>query len=198
MRKSIFVILFLALGCDGSSVGTGTCGAFTPCGGSIVGTWRITAYCYNAGTSTSASCPGEIVSSHLQPSGTVTFASGGTYSTAMKMSGTIDFMYPASCLTSYGVTCAQLVTSTNTADAGVSLSCNSNAAGDCTCAENLAGASSTEEGTYTTAGNTLTMTKTGSTSTPTPTDYCALGSSLTLHSTSSNSSGSATLVLAKQ
>jgi hypothetical protein len=62
----------------------------------------------------------------------------------------------------------------------------------------LGGASNTEDGTYTTAGNTLTLTKTGSTSTPTPSEYCVLGSSLTLHTTGSNSSGSATLVMAKQ
>ncbi len=114
------------------------------------------------------------------------------------MSGTVDFTYSASCLTSFGVTCAQLVTSTNAADAGVSLSCSSNAAGDCTCAESLGGGSKTEDGTYTTTGSTLTMTKTGSTSTPNPSDYCVLGTSLTLHTTSSTVPSSGTMVLAKQ
>jgi len=193
-------MLVLPLACGGSSGGTpglAACGDFTPCGGSLVGTWNITNYCSDltSTTSSTSTCGITVGMNNMRPSGTVTFTSSGTYSSATKMSGTADFTYSKDCLTQMNQTCAQLGTPVGGADAGVSMSCNSTAAGDCACTESLNGTTGAEQGTYTISGTSMTMTKTGSTSTPTPSDYCVRGNRLTISATSSSATTSGTVVI---
>jgi hypothetical protein len=135
--------------------------------------------------------------SNIQVSGTFVFASDRSYSTSMLLSGTMNLTYAQTCLTSFNLICAK-IGATTTADAGISASCASNAAGDCACTEDLNNVASKEQGTYSTSGNSLTMVKTGATKAPDPTEYCVQGNTLTMHSANSTSSATATLVATRQ
>jgi hypothetical protein len=95
-------------------------------------------------------------------------------------------------------TCTQIGAALSSGSGGVTGSCQSKANGDCACTENITNAPSTEQGTYTTSGSSITMIKTGSTTTPNPTEYCVQGNTLTLHATSTTASGSATLVATRE
>ena len=201
MPRAFYYLSILFLGCGGSSHGLGVpgeCGVFTPCGGAIEGTWKITSYCLAGSVaSTSSTCSVTVAMSNIQVSGTLVFASDSTYSTSTVQSGTMNLTYAQSCLTDSNLTCAK-ISATTKGDAGISLSCASNAAGDCACAEDLNNVASNEKGTYSTSGNSLAMVKTGATKAPDPTEYCVQGNTLTIHSTSATSSGSATLVATRQ
>ena len=203
MRKMLYIVPAILFGCGGGlngPGGSGECGTFAPCGGAVEGTWKITSYCLAgsfASDSTASTCSTTMAMSNIQVSGTLAFASDHTYSMSIVASGTVDFTYTQSCLTSSSLTCAKLGVATK-ADAGISFSCTSNTAGDCTCAEDLNNAASNEKGTYSTSGNSLTLAKTGATKAPDPTEYCVQGNTLTMHSASATSSGSATLVATKQ
>ena len=204
MRNSLilgFALVGLSsLGCGGSSTGAfvnGQCGTFTPCGGAIVGTWRLTGTCYSypdAGVSNSdagtSPCSIQQSTSNTQINGTISFKTDGTYSVATSMGGSASFTYPASCLTAMAMTCAQLNSSLaaeGTTDAGISGSCSSASSGGCTCTETFKGQASSETGSYTTSGSSLTMVSTSSTSTQDPTTYCVQGTKLTIHITSASS-----------
>jgi hypothetical protein len=205
MRILPFAILIVSLGCGGSSSGTGglaACGDFTPCGGSVVGTWRITEYCSEPATFSSSNCTMKIDLSNVQLSGTFDFTSSGSYSSAGSGGGTATFTYSQGCLTAMKIACAQMASSIESADAGVSLSCISNAAGDCNCTEAMPQTAGSEQGTYTISGSSLVMTKTGSTDAPTPSDYCVQGNTLKMRQTgptsATSSGGSSIMVLTRQ
>ena len=211
MRNPIFLVFawvfITSLGCNGSSNGlggTGQCGSFTSCGGAIVGTWRLTGECVNypdAGVSTSdagtSSCSLGQIATNPQLSGTLTFLSNGTYSVTSSMSGSTKFTYTAACMTDVGMTCAQLNSGlAAAADGGVSGSCASTSAGDCTCSESYSKVAGSEEGTYTTSGSSLTMTPSSSSSAPGTTEYCVRGNTLTLRMTDTGSSSPSFIVTA--
>lgn len=200
MKRLLFLVAIplvaSLVGCGGSS--GGSCGTFTPCGGAIVGTWKVTTLCSDFTSSTSATCSGETVSESIQPTGTITFTGSGTYSVAVVMNGSAKFNYPSTCLSNLGMTCAQIDSAlqmTSATDAGISGSCSSGTAGSCTCNEKVTNASSSETGTYTTSGSSIAMISSSSTSEQEPTEYCVQGNRLTLHST--NTAGSSTIILTK-
>ena len=199
MHKSLLVILVLSVGCGSSSSDSAQCASFTPCGGSPVGTWRITAFCSTPQTSApnGSTCSDAAIGIHnIQLTGTANFASSGTYSIATTSTGTMDITYPSSCLSAGNTSCAKLqtvMTPTNP-----SASCVSNAAGDCTCDMAING-TSTEQGTYTTSGSSITMVKTGSTATPDDvSEFCVQGNTLTLHAADTTNSVSVTMAMTRQ
>ena len=96
-------------GGTGGTGGTsgGGCGSVQPCGGNVVGTWAFTQVCVTAPTTTDPNCPGYTVSNlMITETGTMTFASGGTYTS--NVTATISYMEmtPSSCITPS--TCADL------------------------------------------------------------------------------------------
>ena len=196
MRKSLFIVCVWLLGCGDS--GAGQCGAFTPCGGAIVGNWRITGYCSNITGSSSSSCTGMTANAQVQVNGTLSFTSTGTYSIAGTESGTDNVTYPQACLTSMNMTCARLGTALNAGITGISGSCQSNANGDCACAETVANRPISEQGTYSTSGSSLAMIKTGGTTSEGSTEYCVQGDTLMMQATSPTMSGSSTLTATKE
>ena len=213
MRKSFFVALVLSFGCDGSSSGTGTsgaCAAFTPCGGSIVGTWKMTDMCSTLHPSSSSTCipdvlVGELISNNVQKDETTAFANDGTYSTVSVENGTMTVAYLQRCLTEVNQTCAQFQASIDCGStgrlcgpAGFSASCSANAAGNCECIENFSDYTNNEDGTYTLSGNTLTMARTGSATTSQLADYCVQGNTLTLHASSPTYTGSIAVTYTRQ
>lgn len=160
-----------------------TCGMVAACGGDIVGDWRITSSCLKAtGTFNDPQCPSATVNASLQVTGTVSYTAALTYNLAFLLSGTETVGFPASCLTSSGVTvtCNQLnqVFAANPPDPSFMLHCTAAGGGGCNCSTPLNAFPSNEIGTYVTSGATLTTTPVGGTAESG--GYCVKGTKLDL------------------
>lgn len=212
MSKSFVLVVTLlsltTLACGGGSSTSSSCGSFTACGGSVVGTWKISNLCMgqaDAGVSNgdASACSGTPTNVSATYGGTLTFASDGTYTVSLTTAGSASFTYSSSCLSSMGMTCTQidsLLKSLGTSDAGVSGSCASASSGGCACSETLNSTMSPETGNYTTSGSTITMQSSTSTSTSTTadlSDYCVQGNTLMIRASSTTSGQSALLVATK-
>jgi hypothetical protein len=170
---------------------TSVCGTFTGCGGSIVGTWRVSSICLDAPQGY-PSCPGFQHSGQLEYSGIITFSSNGTYTSALAKSGNLVSTYPTTCLA--GTTCAQLSSSLFKPDSGYSGSCSSNADA-CVCTAIYAGPED-EQGTYTVEGSSIIMSSArlgGDQG-----QFCVQGNQLTIRSSSTSSPDSATIIATKE
>ncbi|SRR6266540_1783114 len=171
----------LASGCGSSSGAPPSCGQVQPCGGDVVGNWRMLGACLNSAalqeSLETAVCPGVTISvSNLQLTGTLSLNADQSY-TAGSVIETFTMVetVPSSCLA--GMTCADLDASLN-ADVppeGVeSASCSGTSS--CTCRLNFRVSAMGESGTYTAAGTTLTTTDAaGSVDTS---QYCVQGNLL--------------------
>jgi len=105
---------------NGGSAGTsqpGECSNAPLCGGSVVGTWNVTASCLNVAgeldmTLVSASCPSAPVTGSLHVTGTWTVNSDGTYSDNTTTLGAEQFTLGSACLniSSTPVTCDGIAT----------------------------------------------------------------------------------------
>jgi len=197
MPKCLCVAFALLLACDGSSTKkpfSESCPVFSPCGGNLVGSWTIKSMCTDFSKDTSLSCEGLTVSSSLQPSGTLTFASDGSYVSQGSVSGSMSTTYPASCMTNLGVSCSSLNSANNPAK-GFSISCGDSTTGDCVCNETLVNKPTSEQGTYAVSGPALSLVVNGKAQDPS--QYCVAGDTLTLQSLAS-SGATATLVGTRQ
>jgi hypothetical protein len=170
-------------GCGSSSGGPPSCGQVQPCGGSVVGNWKMLGGCLNGAAvqesvDTSA-CPAATISvSNLQVTGTLSLNADETYSAGSVIETfTMVETLPTSCIG--GMTCADLdaALKADTPPANVeSVSCSGSST--CTCRFNFRISAMGESGTYTAAGTTLTTTDAaGSAST---TEYCVQNNMLHL------------------
>jgi hypothetical protein len=166
----------------GGTGGSSSCGSVQPCGGSLVGTWTITGVCLNATDTSDPTCPGYALSNlSATESGTLSFASGGTYTA--NVSATLQYTetIPQSCIDPS--TCADIAPTY--ALLGIAASCTGTTV--CTCSIAIA-SNSSEAGTYTTSGTTVTSTDSlGYVDTMA---YCVQGNSV--HFLSYNSAGQVT------
>jgi hypothetical protein len=165
-------------GASGQTGGTGggsaSCATASPCGGNLVGTWKVTQSCLTATGDLNSLCDGGGVSANIafMFSGTVTYNADGTYSSAFTGTETAHDQFPSGCAP-FGATCEQL--GQQVIDGGT-ISCSTDTAGVCTC-DSVAPLKDTNptSGTYSTTGSTLTTTQDGMTSTS---SYCVQGSVL--------------------
>lgn len=168
----------LLAGSCGDDDKAGSCGAFTPCGGSVVGTWEIQEFCAS-GSVTDSECPGATSSvSGIKASGTISFNADMTTTSNMTFSGSMKTTLPASCL--MGVTCAQLdaffKTSLSEPDSDFSAaSCTGTST--CECTMTFKPNAMMSSGTWRTQGNQL-IDEEGESS-----DYCATEKELNLKPT---------------
>ena len=162
-------------GSSGAGTGGGgggvTCPAGTACGGSVVGTWNVTASCLSISGDldiglVGAGCPTTPVTGSLQVTGTFTANADGTYSDGTTTSGAEQFPLAAACLTisSTPVTCdgaANFIKNLGFA----SLTCTSTSNGGCACSGTVQQSGSlgvvsvapTTSGSYTPSGNQVTI-----------------------------------------
>jgi hypothetical protein len=197
---SVLIGAAAASSCGSGGSGSGECVGAVACGGDLVGQWSITSDCIQS-SSPSGSCAGErLESSGLHVSGTFVFNADLTYTTNATISGTVTEVFPSACLTYQGVTCAQLTASLqySAQTGGVGGSCATGAGGACDCTLQYPTQTSTQTGTYSTSGSTVTNTPTGGSASTS--SYCVQGSTLTISSTTmtGTSMGSSELVLTKQ
>jgi hypothetical protein len=155
------------------------CGKVAPCGGDIVGAWKVIDAC-PTGSGTVPNCPGATVKvSSIRVTGTVEFNMDKTYSDTLTESLSETLTLPNSCLMALGVTCAEqaaiLMNGTTCTTSG----------SDCVCTIKP-NQTTMVTGTYTLAGNTVTTTSNASPTSASSTgsaDYCVQGSLLHLIST---------------
>ena len=163
-------------GAGGQSGGAGgagaSCGIPAPCGGDIVGTWKVTKTCATATQDLSNTCPGAFADLTYTFSGTVTYNANGTIS--QTITGTIagHEYFPTGCMP-FGSTCDQLAQAQMDAGTG---SCSTDATGACICDAVAPGTITNVPVSYTTSGTTITTTRQdGTTATS---SYCVQGNVL--------------------
>jgi hypothetical protein len=184
----LFSSLALASILSSCGGGGGSCGKVTPCGGDVVGSYTITAGCINNAAlnmqlgSTSTSCPGLSVSvSGTNVTGSGSFNADMTYTVTETVKLSAVETIPTSCLSQSGVTltCAQLDQALQQEIASGSTTISSghcSGTSSCTCSFTIPAQTTTETGTYTTSGTTITMTP--STGTTSSDSYCVQGNEL--------------------
>jgi hypothetical protein len=170
------------VGCGGgtstNTQATGDCGHVEPCGGDVRGTWKLATACFNlpdagqtfTSTINGQPCPGVTASSvDYSVQGSLTFDSNATYEeTVSLLAATVTLSVPVSCFP--GTTCAELSTQlapdAGTGGSSTSVSCAGTSTCICTFNATTIGDGGTLStsfsgtGTYSTAGNTLTLTTT--------------------------------------
>ncbi|HLK40525.1 MAG TPA: hypothetical protein VKU41_27420 [Polyangiaceae bacterium] len=181
----------VALGaCSGSSnSAAGSCGKVSPCGGNLVGTWKVVTTCSNASAPSGlmTGCPGESVSSSsTNASGTFTFNADMTYSVSLSETSSETLTIPTSCLTSQGgvsVSCSELGqvfgSGTSSDAGGLSVMCGT-AGSNCSCTIDLSVQSANGSGTYSTSGSNLTITTANGSGMGNVDGYCVSGNTLHL------------------
>lgn len=188
--KRIATVLGLAQaawlsGCGGDDDGgSSSCGKVMPCGGDIVGDWKISTACLDTSSEedfTDGVCPTATLTTSPRITGSVNYSANSTYTRSTTTSGTVKVTLPASCLSQGGLTftCEQVQTllGAELTQEGLEGTKCTSASGGCTCTASLASNTETETGTYTTSGSTVTHTASGS---PLPDDseYCVEGDTL--------------------
>lgn len=180
--------------CSSSSSGAdsnaaSSCGKVAPCGGDIVGSWKIVASCAQAPSTTGDPCSngGTVQAVSVAASGTATFNADMTYSVDVAESDSETVDVPLSCLSVNGVagSCADLAMAIGSVapDAGTTASCTT-AGANCSCTVSEAGTTFDETGTYTVSGTAFTtMQGTGANTGTGGGSYCVQGNTLHILST---------------
>jgi hypothetical protein len=164
-----------ANGAGGTGGSGASCPSVSPCGGNIVGTWKVTQSCVTATddlSNTGSGCPGASAVLDFMYGGTITYNADQTFDSTITVSEVAHEHFPSGCMP-FGLTCQQLGQSAM--DAGVG-SCSTDAQGGCTCDATTTLATTTPNGTYSVSGSRTTSTSAaGKTSTG---SYCVQGSVL--------------------
>jgi hypothetical protein len=190
VRAALFLAMMVGAGssCSSDSVGTprsvdaGTgCGAFAPCGGSLVGTWSLTSQCLNVDELTLSAqqgffCPqAQVAAASASVSGTVTFGGDNSFTLAEDRTSSMTIDFPIACTGGYpcdyfGAYIALFEPS------GTSFTCSGTET--CVCSQNSAG-TVTDSGTYVRSGTDVTLNSaTGSS--PMTSAYCVVDTTLHL------------------
>jgi hypothetical protein len=186
-----FAIGVMLVGCSSNSSGSGgNCGKVAPCGGDIVGTWKVVDSCADSAqaTTSTGSCPGETLQvASFSASGTITFNADMTYTDSLTESASATATAPTSCLSTGGipVSCdryAKFLADVTPADAGASTTCAVSGS-TCSCHVILSGLVVHEMGTYSLSGNTFSSTVSPSTAMGNAAGYCVQGNTLHITST---------------
>lgn len=175
----------MVVSCGGETTsGTNDCAPVEPCGGDLVGTWKVVSSCVHGTAQETTSACSLPLTTQIQSvtySGTVTFDPDLHYVTTVTASGRMALTYPAACLTSARLTCEELSQSLvqmPTSSGGVKgTGCYSSGGGDCQCTFDVQTPAHETPGAYSTNGNSVTITTNGRS---VSTDYCVRGTELTL------------------
>jgi len=191
-------VTFLGCSSDNSDAGVDSCGKVAPCGGDIVGTWRIIGSCGpGSPLGLKSVCPNQAVeTATVSIIGTATFNWDMTYMVFLTQSASGTLVLPMSCLESHGitVTCDEVAAALggpSEGDAATTTNmgtCTADAS-TCDCSFAMSGPGIHEMGTYSVSGHTLSTTSSGS---PNRADYCVQGNSLRV--ISPTGMGTATLI----
>ena len=170
-------------GTTGSAGSSGLACGVQPCGGDPVGNWTFVSACVDKSALEAqlqaGACPTVTVNSvSIGQSGTITFTTTA-YSVSATRNTMLNINYPMACIAPN--TCADLEAAFAANTAIQSASCTGDTL--CACALTYVPQTSSEQGTYTTAGNMLTLTPTGGS--PSTGAFCVEGNNLHLLGTDS-------------
>jgi hypothetical protein len=167
------VIALAGCGGDDDKKSGSACSAFTPCGGSVVGTWNVKDYCVQGKVAVDGCPTAAFTFENVGATGTMTFNADMTGTATIAVTGGMKLTLPQTC--TMGATCAAVDTALKddlAMDAQAPFSsvvCTG--AADCTCIYTFKSESSTDGGSYSTSGSILTQGTDQS-------DYCVSGSEL--------------------
>jgi hypothetical protein len=160
----------------GQTTGVASCGTVQPCGGSLVGTWKIEDTCLANGdvvVDASNICPSaSLVATKVSGKGMKTWADDGTYHSMGGLSFDFKLTVPNSCFDA-DKSCAGLEAAMKADPSFGSASCKTSSAA-CRC--EFSRAQSDETGTYVASGTTLTTTPADGA--PSIDQYCVRGDEL--------------------
>jgi hypothetical protein len=187
----------------GGTTGTGggpACNSVSPCGGNVVGTWKVSSSCLSLTGSmdvllTSLGCSTVQVNGSMQTTGTFTANADGSYADNTTTKGSVAFSLAPSCLTISSVPVECEKAGSIFQGLGWTTTACTLSNGQCNCSlsvEQRGGlgfisSSATMKGSYTTSGSTLTTDDGLSYS------YCASGEQLTVTPQMSSLKGTITL-----
>jgi hypothetical protein len=154
------------------------CG-FSACGGSVVGTWKVTSVCAEIAGQLIDVCPGVTAQLDLTLTGTTTFTADGTSSNDLTSKATITYTLDAPCLNAITsgkppATCDALSKPADATKGEGPTTCTGDPKVSCTCVEDDPESSDTSTGTYTVDGNNITMTDDADGTTKTA-EFCVKG-----------------------
>lgn len=176
----------IAIGCSGGGGSAGasdSCGKLEPCGGSVVGSWKLTDGCANSAALdsefASSTCPTATASlGSVSSSGTLTFNADMTYTmTNAAIDATLDIGLPSTCLS--GASCAELGSALSAE--GLTGSCTGSSSCACSATQtSFVSPSGTNDdtGTYTLSGQTIVLTSSDANADTMTMDYCVQGTFL--------------------
>jgi hypothetical protein len=156
----------------------------------------VTDSCLTATEDLSSTCAGLSADIFFSVSGTTTYNADHTFTAAVSGGGTTVYHYPPSCIPG-AATCTQLGQTLMAIGMYSSVTCTIDSGGVCNCVAITTVTPTTEMGTYSTSGSTLSVTQNGTTS---DSPYCVNGDVL-YEMNALNDSGAPTtgsIVLARQ
>jgi hypothetical protein len=172
----VLAMLAGGIGCGGSS--GGSCGTTQPCGGSVVGSWKLASTCVLDdslfASDATEICPTAMIHvNSISGVGGVTYGADGTYQDTGSLSIGLQFTVPTSCLAA-GETCSDIDMGFAQDTTITSHSCSMSSAA-CVCTVAMT-EPVTDSGTYSTSGTNLTTTPTGGAASTD--EYCVAGGTL--------------------
>jgi hypothetical protein len=190
-------------GGSGQTGGTGgggaSCASVSPCGGNIVGTWKVTQSCVTATediTSAGAGCTGASAVFDITYGGSLTYHADLTFDySAVTASDVVHEHFPNGC-SPFGLTCEQLAQTAT--DAG-RIGCSTDTQGGCNCDDVMMLTSTNPTGTYAVSGSKLATSNPNGQ--PSTSSYCVQGNLLYLildQTADAGLSATGAIVLAKQ
>jgi hypothetical protein len=136
--------------------------SFSACGGDIVGTWSVSGVCASVPDDADpfmGMCPDAEVDVSVMLAGSITFADDGTFQKNFRSSGTVTFIVPGSCIPTLHGSAVASCSELDKDDGDKTTACSGDPNDTCTCVQtDNAEKVDTEGGTYSTAGDSLTMT----------------------------------------
>jgi hypothetical protein len=163
-------------GTGGATDGGASCPAFTPCGGNLVGTWKVIQTCASSRYDLSGACGGADAwaTSVFTLTGTITYNGDLTYASSLSGTQVVHYHYPSSCLAPSS--CDQF--QQTLANGGVTnLTCTTDAAAaTCDCDGVAPATVKSQTGTYSVTGTTVTDAGDDGTTSSGP--YCVEGNIL--------------------
>ena len=170
-----------------------TCPVVVPCGGDLVGDWKVKQECVQIGEDAiDALCPGATIGvTDLTADGTVSFKADNTMTSSGNFSFTETIRFPTSCMTADQ--CRTYAIALSAEPSVMNPQCVYDALTGCSCTMTSSQATM-NSGTYQVQGSTVTITSAAGAQ-PEVDSFCVSGNTLSIAQTTPSST--ATLILTK-
>ena len=170
-----------------------TCPVVVPCGGDLVGDWKVKQECVQIGEDAIAGlCPGATIGvTDLTADGTVSFKADNTMTSSGNFSFTETIRFPTSCMTADQ--CRTYAIALSAEPSVMNPQCVYDALTGCSCTMTSSQATM-NSGTYQVQGSTVTITSAAGAQ-PEVDSFCVSGNTLSIAQTTPSST--ATLILTK-